>query len=65
MTATPSLRGGCHCGNLVLSLATAQEPATTHPRACDCAFCVKHGAGWLSDPTGRLSIDVHDHAYPE
>lgn len=56
------LRGGCHCGNLTLSLATAQETGTIHPRACDCAFCVKHGAGWLSDPAGLLSIDVRDRA---
>ena len=62
MTAAPSLRGGCHCGTLTLALATAQEPATIHPRACDCAFCLKHGAGWLSDAAGLLTIDVCDRA---
>lgn len=26
------------------------------PRACDCSFCQKHGAAYVSDPAGRLSI---------
>lgn len=26
------------------------------PRACDCSFCVKHGAAYLSDAQGRLTI---------
>lgn len=61
MTAAPApLRGGCHCGNITLTLATSQEPATVHPRACDCAFCLKHGAGWVSDPEGHLSLHVRD-----
>lgn len=30
------------------------------PRACDCDFCVKHGASYLSDPKGSLVIDVND-----
>ncbi|HSR65883.1 MAG TPA: aldehyde-activating protein [Xanthomonadaceae bacterium] len=56
------LRGGCHCGNLALTLATAQDPAALHPRACDCAFCTKHGAGWVSDPDGALAIGVREAA---
>jgi hypothetical protein len=58
--ARAPLRGGCHCGNLTLTLATSQQPATTHPRACDCAFCTKHGAGWISDAEGQLTLHVRD-----
>lgn len=54
------LRGGCHCGNLTLMLATSHSPASVHPRACDCTFCMKHGAGWVSDAAGQLSIEVRD-----
>ena len=63
MTATPApLHGGCHCGAVSIALATMQPPATLHPRACDCTFCTKHGAAWVSDPDGRLSITARDRA---
>jgi hypothetical protein len=26
------------------------------PRACDCSFCQKHGAAYVSDPAGQLSV---------
>jgi hypothetical protein len=32
------------------------EPATFRPRACDCDFCRKHGAAWVSDAQGSLLI---------
>jgi len=60
MTAVPApLRGGCHCGTLTVELRTMQSPSALHPRACDCAFCMKHGAAWVSDAAGNLVIDVH------
>lgn len=55
-----TLQGGCHCGQLRMEFATTQEPAATHPRACDCAFCRKHGAAYVSDPQGRLSVTARD-----
>jgi hypothetical protein len=30
------------------------------PRACDCSFCRKHGAVYVSDPAGRLSVSAHE-----
>lgn len=27
-----------------------------HPRACGCTFCRKHGAAYVSDPSGYLSL---------
>jgi len=57
--ATPSeFRGGCHCGQLRLVFSTALDPAHIVPRACDCTFCQKHGAAYVSDPAGRLSITL-------
>lgn len=52
--------GGCHCGNVQLDVELTHEPATYHPRACDCDFCRKHGAAYLSDPQGALAIRVRD-----
>jgi hypothetical protein len=53
-----TLRGSCHCGNLTLSFETGLDPATTIPRACQCAYCTKHGLRAISDPAGRVDVTV-------
>lgn len=55
-----SLNGGCHCGNVQVKLELTRQPAAYHPRACDCDFCRKHAAAYLSDPRGTLAIRVRD-----
>jgi len=52
--------GGCHCGNIRLELQLANAPGTYYPRACDCAFCRKHGAAYLSDSQGSLRVRIND-----
>lgn len=55
--SNPSVfRGGCHCGNLRVTFSTALDPASITPRACDCSFCQKHAAAYISDPAGKLSV---------
>ena len=49
-------RGGCHCGRLAFEVRLTQPPSAFVPRACDCSFCRKHGAAWLSDPQGVLAL---------
>lgn len=61
-TQVKVLSGGCHCGAVRLQFATVLTPEDTAPRACDCDFCRKHGAAYVSDPTGRLYIQVADAA---
>lgn len=51
-----TLRGSCHCGRLHIEFFTDQDAANIVPRACDCSFCQKHGAAYISDPAGRMSI---------
>lgn len=53
---TASFRGSCHCGGLSLEFSACRPAADLRPRACDCSFCCKHGAAYLSDPAGALSI---------
>lgn len=53
-----TLRGGCHCGGLNVEFSTALAPDAIAPRACDCSFCRKHGAAWVSDPAGRFTLTV-------
>jgi len=55
-----TLSGGCHCGSIRVELALPQPPDTYHPRACDCEFCRKHGAAYVSDPQGSLRIRIAD-----
>ncbi len=62
MTSVTTLHGGCHCGLLRIAFFTVQDPATLAPRACDCSFCRKHGAAYVSDPAGGLSIQARGDA---
>lgn len=52
--------GGCHCGALRWDFETGQDLSRMVPRACDCDFCRRHRAAWLSDPDGRLRIRADD-----
>jgi hypothetical protein len=56
----PRLAGGCHCGNITVRVELEHAPDACAPRACDCEFCRKHGAAWVSDPRGSLSILIRD-----
>ncbi|HEY4144126.1 aldehyde-activating protein [Pinirhizobacter sp.] len=60
MASIQVLRGSCHCGQLGLEFSTALELSGISPRACDCSFCQKHGAAYVSDPAGRLSVTEHE-----
>jgi len=55
-----NVNGGCYCGNICVELQLTAEPATYRPRACDCDFCCKHGAVYVSDARGSLLIRVQD-----
>jgi|SRR5882724_919986 len=50
----------CHCDNISVELTLADQPGSYRPRACDCDFCRKHGAAYVSDPTGSVLIGIRD-----
>jgi hypothetical protein len=54
--------GGCHCGNIFVELVLSRELGTFEPRACDCDFCTKHCAAYVSDPQGSLTIRIKDES---
>ena len=60
---THKLKGGCHCGNIIVEVELARSPSAYNPRACDCAFCRKHGASYVSDPHGSLLIQIKDECF--
>lgn len=53
------LQGSCHCGNLSVRAELSRAHSEYTPRACDCDFCRKHGAAYISDPQGKLAIHCH------
>jgi hypothetical protein len=54
------LNGKCYCGNIHLTVTLSRDPSAVNPRACDCDFCQKHGAAYVSDPRGSLDIRIED-----
>ena len=57
------MSGGCHCGNILVDLELARAPDTYNPRACDCDFCRKHCAAYVSDSRGSLLIRIKDERH--
>jgi hypothetical protein len=53
-----SLKGGCHCGQLRIEMTLSREARSYQPRACDCEFCRMHGAAYVSDPSGSVSLHI-------
>ncbi len=54
-----TLSGECHCGNINLAITLSKPPSSFQVRACDCDFCSKHGAGFISDVHGSLRIKIN------
>jgi len=50
--------GECHCGNISYVAEMPKAPSTYKPRACDCNFCVSHGAEYISDKNGFLIFTI-------
>lgn len=57
--------GGCHCGNLRVSLRLTQPPENVRLRACGCSFCRAHNTRTTSDPNGAVDIRADDWALVE
>jgi len=55
-----TVTGGCHCHNVAVTMQLSRSPEFYHPRACDCDFCTRHGAAYISDAEGVLAIRIHD-----
>jgi hypothetical protein len=50
--------GGCHCGNITLTFTSKLSSTDIEPRACDCDFCQKYAAAYVSDPDGSLEVKI-------
>ena len=56
------LKGGCHCGNLRMTLRLTREPSAAGLRACGCSFCRANQTRTTSDPDGAAEIWAGDWA---
>lgn len=56
------LSGGCHCGLIEVEFETNLKPEAIIPRACQCSFCTRHGAAYISDPGGQLTLILKDRS---
>jgi hypothetical protein len=43
-----------------VSVELTGAPCDYAPGACDCEFCHKHGASYISDPKGAIKIEVEN-----
>lgn len=50
---------GCYCGNISAEVTLTKELSEYIPRACDCDFCIKNGAAYISDPEGSIKIKIN------
>lgn len=50
----------CHCGTITAEVRFSKPLADFEPRACDCDFCAKHGAAYISEAEGSLDIRIKD-----
>ncbi len=56
------IEGGCYCGN-VSYVAELTEPVSNYtPRSCDCVFCTSHGASYISDSKGKLTLAIKNES---
>jgi len=53
-------RGRCHCGAIGFEYRTARPVEEWPVRACQCSFCLRHGATYTSDPAGSVRFAHED-----
>jgi hypothetical protein len=58
VTESSPLTVSCHCGAIRATFYPSKPPAELQVRACQCSFCVRHGAKTTSDPSGRARFEI-------
>ena len=60
--STQRFEGACHCGAIGFAYRPTQPPRSWQVRACQCRFCLTHGAETTSDPDGAVAFVIQDDA---
>ena len=53
-----SYEGGCSCKNIVISLFLDSELSQHTPRACQCSYCKKKNAAYISFSDWRMEVKI-------
>lgn len=56
------IKGRCHCGNIEYLFRSPVPMMELPVKSCDCSFCIKQGACYVSHPQGRLEVLVKDRS---
>jgi hypothetical protein len=51
-------QGTCHCRAIRGTLLASKPAAELQVRACQCSFCMRHGAMTVSDPVGSATFEI-------
>src|SRR5262245_62227939 len=51
-------QGSCHCGQIRAALEATKPADELQVRACQCAFCARHGSMTVSDPAGHARFEI-------
>ncbi len=60
MSAIHEITGRCHCGNIEYTFFSPIPKIELPIRTCDCSFCTRQGACYISHPKGRLQVQIKD-----
>ncbi len=60
MKARHRTAGRCHCGNIRFEFDSSVPRSELPVRVCGCAFCIRHGARYTSDPGGAVRVEIDD-----
>lgn len=50
------VNGRCHCGNIHVDMDLTREPSAYNLRTCDCDYCRKHGASYITATTDFMPL---------
>jgi hypothetical protein len=62
MSAMYEIIGACHCRNVRIRASLSRPPRDYFPRRCDCSFCSKQAAAYVSDASGQFTVQLIDAA---
>jgi hypothetical protein len=54
--------GRCKCGNIRIEFESEIDPKNLPIRACQCSFCIKHGATTATDKSGSVTVQIFDRS---
>jgi len=58
MAESSAFQGSCHCGAIKATLTSTKPATELQVRSCQCSFCTRHGAMSVTDPAGKVTLEI-------